>query len=124
MKVHRLILATTVLIAAAVPLDAIADEIIRFEAEDFVLKHNIGLENIQRLSGGSCSSGYLLSGLDYPAEWVEYDQVHIDTLGYYIPRARIMGEYQAYYEIQMIFTPCQGGSSESAIITATGKGYG
>jgi hypothetical protein len=122
MKRHQLIITTAILIATMTA--AVADELVRFEGEHFGLTHNIGLENIQILTGSSCSGGYMLYGLDYPGEWVEYNQVHIDTLGYYVPRARIMGEYQARYEIQLTFTPCLGGDSETSVITVFGSGFG
>ena len=124
MKLHILLLTSLALFITVLPTDAHADELVRIEAEYFGLTHNIGLQNIQPLTGSGCSAGYMLYGFDYPDEWVEYNQIHIDTLGHYVPHVMIMGEWQARYEIELTFTPCEGGDSETTIISVTGYGFG
>lgn len=125
MRLCTVLLASIILLAAALPSHSHADEILTIEAEGFDDSYNIGLETIRSMLLTGCSAGYVLYGFDYPNEWVEYYSVRVDTLGFYVPRIIFRGEPQVQYQIQLIFTPCgEGTVSEVAIFNVTGTGFG
>jgi hypothetical protein len=115
-----LLIAVSVIMAAPLP---VSSQTLAVEAEDYVSAHDEGGVAIQPVPGSSCSSGYLLVGLDFTGDWAEYD-LSVADFGWYSFEIRCRGVFNQAYVLRLVFTPAGSGETQSVEFSFTGAGYG
>ncbi len=96
---------------------------IEIENEDYTAFYDAGGTPIQKVTLSGCSGGYILTGLDAPGEWVQYNVSPL-AYGYYSFNLAARGDFGAEYEFRLVFTPSGSGTVQAVDFIFMGQGYG
>ena len=91
--------------------------------EDFTDSHDLAFDSIHTLVSSSCHGGFMLVGLDYAGEWVEYD-LTISSFGSWATGLVCRGDSSVHYTLQLKVTGTVSGASQTIDIVYNGLGYG
>jgi len=117
-----ILLFAVVAVCLLMPARLLATRVL-IELEAFVASHDIAGEPIREVEAASCSSGYLLKGLDTTGEWVEYP-LTLSEFGTWVVAMRARGDLGAVYQFRVEFTSALTGAVESVLMNYVGRGYG
>ena len=113
----------TMFLVLAVTSVPASSQLIVIEGESYTSSNDIDYGMIAGVPGPGCSGGDMLTGLDYPDEWVRYD-ASISPYGEYAATMRCRGDLGVEYRLQLAFLPEQVGIIQVVTFQFTGAGYG
>jgi hypothetical protein len=93
------------------------------DCENYTDSNDILYEVIQTLVAPSCHGGFVLVGLDYSNEWVEYE-LTVSAFGTWAVGAVGRGDAGVPYVLHLSVTGNVTGAYQTTMISYTGAGYG
>ena len=114
-----------VLIAVPVMLfvSTASAERVLVDCENYTDSHDIAYDAIHTLVAPSCHGGFMLVGVDFSDEWVEYD-LTVSSFGTWAVGAVCRGDAGVPYVLRLSVTGDVSGAYPETMITYNGVGYG
>ena len=120
-RITRRVIPFACALALAVWPAAAGGQTITIETENYSSSSNLGNIDIQSYQEIGCSSGYVLYGLDYPDEWVQYGLTPT-VFGTFSARIYAKGYIGFENRIRLEVTPRDGGLTQTGTFVFTGDG--
>jgi hypothetical protein len=120
----QLVVLIAILLVLTLPAMPARTQTIKVEAESFNASYDIDYGIIGSVPNSGCSGGNLLTGLDYPGEWVKY-YVPVPIPDIYAAIMRCRGDMGAHYRLQLTIHPLAVGQPPQIVtFDFYGEGYG